>query len=1366
MATFTVTTLADENDSGATTGSPGGTGLSLREALTLANAAPTVDTIQFDAGLFDDAATDRIILTNGELAITDTVTIDGDTNGDDIADVTISGNNASRVFNIDTDNIIVALESLAITEGNGAGVFGGAVNVETTPDAILVISDTTITDSAANRGGGLSVRQGTLILTDSLIEGNTSTSFGGGINISSDVTATITNTTIDSNISNSSGGGVFVFDSDVTFNNSTITRNQADADGPSTIGGGGLDVYIASGAPDVTINNTVIAENISGYFLQFNDVDGTINEATNSFFGTTATITTDVGSNSINNGGAPGLGELQDNGGSIFTRALNAESPLFNAGSNAAVPAGVTLAANDVDRISIGSVDIGAFESPVDINLFVTTASDVVDASDGLTSLREAVAFANSNADASVITFAAGAGQAFEADALIRLTEGQLTITRDVTIDGSTAGGEVVITGDADGDDITVVGTNITDVAASFGGTEGAASDLLDDNSRVFNITSSTTEATLTGLTITGGRTTSTSDVGGGIFNDDGSLTVTNSIISGNSTSGLLAHGGGIYSDNGALTVTNSTISGNSTSGGSSEGGGIYSDNGALTVTNSTISGNSTSGGNSGGGGISNDDGTLTVSNSTISDNSTSSENSGGGGIYSRSGDLTVTNSTISGNSTSGGYAVGGGIYSRYALQTVTNSTVSGNSTAGNFSGGGGIHSRNAPLTVTNATISGNSTSGDNASGGGIFSDTNLTTQTTTITNSTIYNNTAADAGGGIFNRDGLLQVFNSTVSGNEAAIGGGIASYGNSFARTELSSTIVAGNTATNIGNDVSTQGASDTDNSFVSLGNNLIGDGQVGAEVFFDPTNTDDDIVGTTLAPIDPLLGPLADNGGPVQTLALLSGSPVINAGNNDEMLATDGRGIGFSRTLNGNADIGAFESAFDVAPPTTGNDVLTGTTGNDTIDALAGNDTINGLAGNDTLIGGAGADVLNGGDGSDTVSFEGSSAGVIVNLIIGEGVGGDAEGDTFSSIEHLTGSAFDDIFVASDDATPNVFFGGAGADIFLGLGGNDALVGGAGNDLLLAGLGDDVVFGEAGDDIIEGSDGNDTLDGGADNDLIFGQGGDDRISGRAGADILLGGNDGDIIEGGTGNDTILGGAGVNDISGGEGDDLILGGNEIDFIFANAGNDVIEANGGDDDISAVEGDNIVLAGEGNDLVIAGAGIDALVGGGGNDTIDGGAGADTLVGGLGDDELNGGDGADQIISQFGSNTLNGGSGADFLEGAELGDVLNGGADNDFLNGLAGNDTLNGGGGSDTLIGGLGADVFMFDAGIDSENVLDFEDNIDQLDLTAFAFADVTAALGAAVETVGGAVFFDFGDGNTALINNITEAELSDDILV
>ncbi|MEO1151824.1 MAG: hypothetical protein AAFW83_12685, partial [Pseudomonadota bacterium] len=92
-------------------------------------------------------------------------------------------------------------------------------------------------------------------------------------------------------------------------------------------------------------------------------------------------------------------------------------------------------------------------------------------------SLREAIALANAMAGVDTITFASGAGEAFENDALIRLTQGELVATQALNIDGSTAGGAVVITGDADGDDVTVMGTDITDVAASGAG-------LLDDNSR------------------------------------------------------------------------------------------------------------------------------------------------------------------------------------------------------------------------------------------------------------------------------------------------------------------------------------------------------------------------------------------------------------------------------------------------------------------------------------------------------------------------------------------------------------------------------------------------------------------------------------------------------------------------------------------------------------------------------------------------------------------------------------------------------------------------------------------------------------------------------------------------------------------
>jgi hypothetical protein len=94
-------------------------------------------------------------------------------------------------------------------------------------------------------------------------------------------------------------------------------------------------------------------------------------------------------------------------------------------------------------------------------------------------------------------------------------------------------------------------------------------------------------------------------------------------VLSGNSVSGIFSGGGGIENNDGTLTVTNSTLSGNSAVGG--DGGGILSNGGTLTVTNSTLSGNSAAYG----GGIAND-GTLTVTNSTLSGNGAEF---GGGGI-------------------------------------------------------------------------------------------------------------------------------------------------------------------------------------------------------------------------------------------------------------------------------------------------------------------------------------------------------------------------------------------------------------------------------------------------------------------------------------------------------------------------------------------------------------------------------------------------------------------------------------------------------------------------------------------------------------------------------------------------------------
>ncbi len=99
------------------------------------------------------------------------------------------------------------------------------------------------------------------------------------------------------------------------------------------------------------------------------------------------------------------------------------------------------------------------------------------------------------------------------------------------------------------------------------------------------------------------------------------------------------------------------------------------------------------------------------------------------------------------------------------------------------------------------------------------------------------------------------------------------------------------------------------------------------------------------------------------------------------------------------------------------------------------------ITGNSGNNTLIGGAGADTLIGGGGNDTAAYSGSTSGVTVSLVTGAtNTGGDAQGDTLSGIQNITGSAFNDILTG--DANANILIGGDGADFLIGGAGNDTL------------------------------------------------------------------------------------------------------------------------------------------------------------------------------------------------------------------------------------------------------------------------------------------------------------------------------------
>ena len=217
------------------------------------------------------------------------------------------------------------------------------------------------------------------------------------------------------------------------------------------------------------------------------------------------------------------------------------------------------------------------------------------------------------------------------------------------------------------------------------------------------------------------------------------------------------------------------------------------------------------------------------------------------------SGNLTLTDGTVSSNSTAGANATGGGIRvgnGSIGYLTLTNSTVSGNSTAGVNAIGGGIFATVGNVTLANSTVSSNSTAGARADGGGILTDL----ADVTLTNSTISSNSATGVGseaGGIQTNDGVLTIMNSIVSGN------------------------------TDDGTAPDFLAPDSVDD--LTVGFSLIGDNTGTTLTEAQTADGNGNLIGSSSTPIDPLLGPLAFNGGLTRTHALLPGSPAIDAGSN---------------------------------------------------------------------------------------------------------------------------------------------------------------------------------------------------------------------------------------------------------------------------------------------------------------------------------------------------------------------------------------------------------------------------------------------------------------------------------------------------
>jgi CSLREA domain-containing protein len=454
------------------------------------------------------------------------------------------------------------------------------------------------------------------------------------------------------------------------------------------------------------------------------------------------------------------------------------------------------------------------------------------------------------------------------------LTQGQVTLTNNSKIIGNTSGDGIFARGA-----VIVKDSTIADNSAGQG-IDGGEGDVMIDNSIISRNS--------------GGIHTSATAA-------SGNITVTNSTISDNTS----AFFGGINSDNGDVVVTNSKISRNTAN--AQLGGGI-STSGAVTVIDSTISDNTAPQG----GGISGGVGQVTVRNSTISGNTAGQ----GGGINAGSGGVMVTNNSILSDNTSTG--AGGAISASNGVVSVTDSTISGNSSSND---GGGIRVANGGLVVTNTTVSNNTSATD---GGGISSTPDAHV---TVINSTISGNSANNGGGIAVGGTVESTIINSTITANSATnLSGGIHAPGN-FPLT-IRNSIVAGNSGTVANPDFT---ASNTAGN-LTVTNSLIGDN---AGTMLDEAQSADangNLIGnpTGAGSINPRLGPLRLNGGLIATHALLSGSPAIDAGNNDQAKApgadgipgneddvaftTDQRGLPFARIAagNGNAkvDMGAYE------------------------------------------------------------------------------------------------------------------------------------------------------------------------------------------------------------------------------------------------------------------------------------------------------------------------------------------------------------------------------------------------------------------------------------------------------------------------
>lgn len=525
--------------------------------------------------------------------------------------------------------------------------------------------------------------------------------------------------------------------------------------------------------------------------------------------------------------------------------------------------------------------------SPVLANtITVSTVDDELNA-DGDCSLREAIQAANTNA--AVDACAAGSG----ADT-ISIPDGEFHLTLGPAGEDANAGGDLDIT-----ESLTLAGTSLEGTIV-----DGQNADTILHMVAPGNLS-------LSNLSLIHGQ----SPIAGALFmNVDGDVAFDgvriDSNLSGAAPAVLLS------ANNMNLTVTRSQFTGNSTilpSQGLALG---YSSlvSGNLSLSDSFFSGNTSSTGAAGALFVQ-VAGNATLERVALTDNKVSFPASIGGGAYlSVAGNLSVTESEITGNTAGSGAA---GLFISCGGNVDISKTLFENNqtTPAMFSQGGGLLLAAPTANLTETTIDGNRAS---LGAGMMFSGTTLTIDESTISRNITSGPLLSSGQGAGLNANGDVILRNATFSGNSThgSLGQGGAILLNGVGASTATNVTMADNAASMGEAILATAGT-------ITFTNTIIDDSCFGAAPGIllsggnniDHRNTCEFSTATNdLIDTDPLLGPLTNNGGSVETHALLEGSPAIDAGTETGAPAADARG--FARPADGNndgtakTDIGALE------------------------------------------------------------------------------------------------------------------------------------------------------------------------------------------------------------------------------------------------------------------------------------------------------------------------------------------------------------------------------------------------------------------------------------------------------------------------